>query len=87
MEVNMRITAAGNTEVPAYLVLIAEGYEISMTDNENVGPWFAQKDHNCFSASSPLELLGLVSMAKTRGVNWRATDQEIEAFLTKYHRT
>jgi hypothetical protein len=78
----MQITAAGNTEVPAYLVLVAKGYNVS---NEYPGDvWLAQKDRNSFSASSLLELLGLVVMAKTRGSNWHATDQEIEAFLIKY---
>jgi hypothetical protein len=76
----MQITVAGNTEVPAHLALIAKGYQVSMTSDL----WLAQKDQNFFSASGPLELLGLVAMAEIRGVNWRATDQEIEAFLTKY---
>jgi hypothetical protein len=76
----MQITAAGNTEVPAYLALVAKGYQVSMTGDL----WLAQKDQNFFSASGPLELLGLVAMAEIRGVNWRATDEEIEVFLTKY---
>jgi hypothetical protein len=75
----MQITVAGNTEVPAYLALIAKGYQVSMTSDL----WLVQKDQNFFSASGPLELLGLVAMAEIRGVSWRATDQEIEAFLTK----
>jgi hypothetical protein len=76
----MQITAAGNTEVPAYLVLVAKGYDVSHPDDV----WLAQKDQNSFSASGPLELLGLVAVAETRGRNWHATDQEIEAFLKKY---
>ncbi len=80
----MQITAAGNTEVPAYLVLIAKGYEVS---NPAGDLWLAQKGQNSFSAGRPLELLGLVAMAESRGVNWRATDQEIEAFLVKYPQT
>jgi hypothetical protein len=80
----MYITAAGNTEVPAYLVLIDKGYDVSRRPLEDNDLWLAQKDQNSFSASSPIELLGLVAMAENRGVNWRATDQEIEAFLRKY---
>ena len=76
----MWITAAGNTEVPAYLVLIARGYEVSWDGDL----WWAQQGQNSFSAGGPLELLGLVTMAENRGVNWCATDQEIEAFLMKY---
>jgi hypothetical protein len=78
----MQITAAGNTEVPAYLVLIAKGYEITHYDPDDA--WLAQKDGDAFSASGPLELLGLVAMAEARGSNWRATDEEIRAFLKKY---
>ena len=78
----MRITAAGNTEVPAYLVLIAKGYEITHDGPDDA--WVAQKGPDAFSASGPLELLGLVAMVEARGRNWRATDAEIEAFLQDY---
>ena len=80
----MQIAAAGNTEVPSYLVLIAKGYEVSYRCGEDDDLWFAKRDQNVFSASGPLELLGLVAMAESRGVNWRATDREIDMFLTKY---
>jgi hypothetical protein len=82
MGATMKITAAGNTEVPAYLVLIAKGYEVSPTGSRSI-LWLAQKDQNSFSAEGMLELLGLVAMAESRGLDWRATDQEIEAFLMK----
>jgi hypothetical protein len=78
----MRITAAGNTEVRAYLVLIAKGYEIIHHDPDDA--WVAQKDDNAFGASGPLELLGLVAMAEVRGSGWQATDEEINEFLEKY---
>jgi hypothetical protein len=78
----MQITAAGNTEVPAYLVLIAKGYEIIHRDPDDA--WVAQKGEDAFGASGPLELLGLAAMAEARGNNWRATDEEIDAFLEKY---
>jgi hypothetical protein len=81
----MQITGAGNTEVPAYLVLISKGYDVSTTGGHDL--WLAQKGENSFSASGLIELLGLVAMAESRGANWRATDQEIESFLRKYLRT
>jgi hypothetical protein len=82
----MKLTAAGNAEVPAYLVLIAKGYEVSPTGSQGV-LWLARKDQNSFTADGMLELLGLVAMAESRGLNWRATDQEIEAFIMKYPQT
>ena len=69
-------------EVPAYLVLTAKGYGISPTGSQSV-LWLAQKDQNTFSAESMLELLGVVATAENLGLNWRATDEEIEAFLMK----
>jgi len=54
----MQISAAGNTEVPAYLVLIAKGYEIIYRDPDDA--WVAQKGEEVFAASGPLELLGLL---------------------------
>jgi hypothetical protein len=75
------ITATGNTEVPAYLVLIAKGYEVSHSIGDG---WLAQKRDEAFRADSPLILLGLVAMVETRGANWQATDQEIKAFLQTY---
>jgi len=78
----MQITAAGNTEVPCYLVLIAKGYQI--THRAADGAWLAEKHGNAFSAGGPLELLGLVAMAETRGSNWRARDEESRAFWQRY---
>jgi hypothetical protein len=75
----MQITAAGNTEVPAYLALIAKGYDVS--HNVDGDFWLARKGNDSFSADGPLMLLGLVAMVENRGTNWRAADQEIDAFL------
>jgi hypothetical protein len=82
---NMKITATGNTEVPAYLVLIAKGYQVSPTGGQSV-LWLAQKDQNSFSADGMLELLGLVALAESRGLNWRVTE-EIDAFLMMHPKT
>jgi len=82
----MKISAAGNTEVPAYLVLVAKGYKVLCVPSKN-GPedlWIAERSGNSFSASGPVELLGVVTIGETRGELWPATDEEIEAFLVKY---
>ena len=79
----MQITTAGNVEVPAYLVLIARGYDVSHSGADG-DQWWARKDDDSFSAESPLMLLGLVTMSESRGSNWQATDAEIHAFLETF---
>ena len=77
----MEITAAGNTEVPAYLVLITKGYDVSHIGGVDGDLWLARKDNDSFTADGPLLLLGLVAMAEGRGTDWRATDQENRRLL------
>jgi len=43
----------------------------------------ARKGDAILSAESPLELLGLVAMYNARGLQWQASDAEIDAFLAK----
>lgn len=80
-----RIAAAGNTEVPAYLALLEKGYRVhkerASADSEF---WFASKDGHEFVAGGPIELLGVVAMFEIRGPQWKAKDEEIEAFLKSY---
>ena len=85
------IAAAGNTEVPTYLAIIALGFEISKiheaksdSDNEI---WIAENSEFHFQAPGILELLGLIAMRQSRGQNWRAQDQEIEDFIAKFYPT
>jgi hypothetical protein len=79
------LCAAGNVEVPAYLVLSQKGFTVTSCDplggNDN---WYAEKDGLGFQADSLIEVLGLVSMYEVRGANWAAADQEIDEFLAKY---
>ena len=74
------IAAAGNVEAPAYLTLVALGFDL---DCDRGGRWTAEKGDAVFSADSPLELLGLVAMYDARGPQWQASDAEIGAFLAK----
>ena len=67
-------------EVPAYLVIVAKGYDVSCENDF----WTARKDEDSFGANGPIELLGLVAMARARGENRRATDEEIDSFLRKF---
>lgn len=78
---SIQITAAGNTEVPAYLALVARGFNVSC-DHQAV--WTATKGETGFLADSPLQLLGVVAMFESRGPQWQASDEQIEEFLRKY---
>jgi hypothetical protein len=73
------IAAAGNVEAPAFLALKSKGFHIERhRDSET---WTARKGELEFVGDGPLQLLGLVALHETRGVQWQATDQEIEEFL------
>jgi hypothetical protein len=76
----IHIVAAGNVEAPAYLTLVAMGFEL---DFDRGGRWTARKGEVIFSAESPLELLGLAAMYDARGPQWQASDPEIDAFLAR----
>ncbi len=81
----LRIAAAGNTEIPAYLALRAKGYSVRWERRkEQTEFWYAEKDGREFVAEGPIELLGIVSMFEVRGNNWEATDKEIETFMKQY---
>ena len=80
----MNVHAAGNVEVPAYLSLVAKGYAVTCERRSEADYWLAEGPLGRFGADSPIELLGVVAVAETRGQSWKASDQEIEDFLTKF---
>ena len=86
MAQNMSVLcAAGNTEVPAYLVLTQKGYVVTANDlPEEHSNWCAEKDGARFQADTLIEVLGLVSMYEVRGSNWAASDRDIDDFLNQY---
>ncbi len=75
------IRIAGNTCIPALLALRAKGYrlwlEYSKVDDPNNSyhpyrpDYQAEKDGAYFSATTSVELLGLVAMWEVRGDDWR----------------
>lgn len=74
----VRIRIAGNTAEPCLLVLISKGYKVTrvvqaLSDDflNCVYDWSAEKDGQLFSATSPEELLGLVTMWENRGNDWK----------------
>jgi len=81
----VKIHAAGNVDVPAYLTLLAKGYVVTCewkSDKEDY--WLAEGALGQFGAEDPIALLGVVTVAETRGASWIASDEEIEAFLSKF---
>lgn len=78
------IAHAGNTIVPAYLVLMAKGYEVQCFNLGGAPPdewWRASDPLGEFTADDLVTLLGLVCLRETRGPDWKASDAEIEHFL------
>ena len=76
----MNLSAAGNTEVPAYLGLLEKGYDVSVLNDR----WIAQRPELQFSAESPLQLLGLVTLFEARGEAWQASDAEVDHFINRF---
>lgn len=86
-----KLTAAGNTEVPAYLALCELGFEVNRESVEEgmiveeVEWWVARREDEELSGGSPLEILGLYLMREVRGGNWMAEDGEIEAYVRRFY--
>ncbi|BCU79000.1 hypothetical protein [Luteolibacter sp. LG18] len=80
------IANAGNALVPAYLVLVAKGYSVRCSLEEEDGGeiWHAENDALKLSAEDPVALLGLVTMAEARGADWQASDEQIDSFLRTF---
>ena len=83
----MRIASAGNTIVPAYLLIREKGYAVRKSAHANAEEtWYAEKGDVQLIAEDPLTLLGLVALYEARGGDWKAKDEEIEAFVRKFQR-
>ena len=81
----MKLAAAGNTEVPAYLAVKEMGYTITVKDLSNKEKlWSAAKDGDEFLGGDPLEILALIKLYEVRGESWQANDSEIDKFLQDY---
>ena len=87
MSKEIKISAAANVEIPAYLTLKEKGYSVrwERKDNETEN-WHAYKHDHHFMAEGPIELLGVVSVYEARGENWKASDAEIDEFMEKYEK-
>ena len=89
-EKKLGIRIAGNTNLPALLALKAKGYKLKLeytkTDDKNdlwypyLPDWQAEKGGCVFSATTPVELLGLVAMWETRGDDWQTCKEEANLY-------
>ncbi len=76
------IRVAMNTWVPALLAIRAKGYRLWVDYHKYDDPahplhpyqldYQAEKEDAYFSATTPVELLGLIAMWETRGNRWKA---------------
>ncbi|SEB45922.1 hypothetical protein SAMN04489761_0843 [Tenacibaculum sp. MAR_2009_124] len=75
------IASAGNTEPPAYKLIIDKGYRIEKKKDSIL----AKKDNLVFSAYGALELLGLICLYETKGDNWRVDDDIIDEYCNLFN--
>ena len=72
--------------IPCLCAVAAKGYSITNYFCGNVPgewtdpQWEAEKDGRAFSATSPEELLGLISMWEIRGDDWRIKEGEADFY-------
>ena len=79
------LSAAGNVLVPAYLALVAKGYIVAPERSaDGTEFWVATGHFGRLVADDTLGLLGLLAILEVRGVEWLASDAEIDAFLTQF---
>jgi len=80
------IANAGNTEVPCYLAIQSLGYKLTrVNEKADQEMWIAENSNIRIVASNHLELLGLIYMRELRGGDWKASDGEIDGYLSRYY--
>ncbi|GGI89289.1 hypothetical protein [Shewanella gelidii] len=81
----MNLSAASNTEIPAYELLIELGYEVAQLNSNSADVlWLATRNGDKFKANGLIELLGIVKLAECKGENWQVSDDKIDIFLSKF---
>ena len=81
----MKISDAANTAIPAYLVLREMGFDVRVNRSADGESWHATRGEHEYSAEDTVTLLGLVAMHEARGQDWKATDEQIDAFTAEYY--
>jgi hypothetical protein len=77
------IAAAGNTVVPALLVLEALGFRVELSGGEH-SSCHASRGVESYVADDPVTVLGLVRLVELRGWDWGASDAENTAALQRF---
>lgn len=77
----LSIRIAANTHNPALQTLKEKGYHLWVEPDEpgeetEFTDWNAEKNGRFFSATDPVELLGLVAMHEHRGDDWASKNTE-----------
>ena len=78
---------AANTVIPAYLALLQRGLSVRREPVSSGGTevwWIAEDAARRFVAEDPLALLGLVALYETRGLEWQASDEQIDRFIAEF---
>lgn len=73
----LHIAGAGNVEAPAWAVLVSRGYQVESCPRGLI----ANGPMGTFESDGALGLLGLVAVAEARGLQWQASDAEVEDYL------
>jgi hypothetical protein len=86
MKNKIRIASAANTMVPAYLLLVENGFKVTRTQSSQSDgdTWTATKEGIELIGEDPLELLGLSRLFEVRGSKWGATDRQIDTFMEDF---
>ena len=75
---------AANTMYPAVLALRALGFVVTRTESDAGEVWKGMRDDLVVTADDPVRLLGLATLWRDRGPNWRASDEELEDLMREY---
>lgn len=68
---------AGNTQNPVLIILKDKGYRLWAEEhNDESLSWNADQNGRLFSATDPVELLGLVTLWEVRGNDWQSKENE-----------
>jgi hypothetical protein len=79
------LAGAGNVEVVCVLALRSQGFTVSRKVIEGHEEWRAERPDLVLIAADPVGLLGLASLRERRGREWRASDEEIDAFFQEFY--
>lgn len=77
----IRISAAGNTLATSLALLREMGFDVARYGLGNEESFHASDGNVRISAEDLLQLLGLATIARSRGSAWPPTDKEVDDFL------